>query len=527
MAFGILEPATGFQPTSTCKLHTTAQNEEGNNRVLFPQPCQSPLDPLNWSRIRKELLFATIILGSCATGSLGPILVPGFAVVAENLNVSLTNVTLLNGSLVMALGVSAYLCSCVASVYGKRLVYLFTTILLLVSCCWAAASKSYHSLIASRIFQGLGMGGFFGLAGTNSINDVFFVHERGLRVGLWNFGVIASVNLTPVISGYVISNLSWRWSFWLEVILYCVLLVAVILFFPETSFNRDSFENTQATERTLITDEAKGGIVLVKSLHADTSRWPLQSLITFILGDSSSRPPAQHNLLFACVKPFAILLHPVVLWECVMWAVVFTWTILLGAVASQIFTAPPYSMSTVAVGNLTGVAPFIGSALGTALGGWLCDFFGRALSDRTNGIYEPEFRLFVMPLAIVTLAVGSFGLGAAIQNEASDIACGVIMAILNFAVGVGCTGIVAYTNDVCADRAGDALGLAMVVKSAFAFGLSFLFNDYLARSGPLVFFSTFGAVTIGVMLTTVPLYVYGKRIRAWSEEHGLLERGPK
>lgn len=40
------------------------------------------------------------------------------------------------------------------------------------------------------------MGGFFALAGTASINDVFFVHERGLRAGLWNFAVIVSIS-TP------------------------------------------------------------------------------------------------------------------------------------------------------------------------------------------------------------------------------------------------------------------------------------------------------------------------------------------
>lgn len=175
-----------------------------------------------------------------------------------------------------------------------------------------------------NVSSGLGMGGFFALAGTNSINDVFFVHKRGLRVGLWNFAVLASVNLTPVISGYVISNLSWRWIFWLEVILCCILLVAVILFFPETSFNRDSFESSQATETTASTDKTKGCNLTVKSLPADSSRLHLQSLITFILGDSSWRPPAQPNLLFACVKPFTILLHPMVLWGCVMWAVVFT-----------------------------------------------------------------------------------------------------------------------------------------------------------------------------------------------------------
>lgn len=145
-----------------------------------------------------------------------------------------------------------------------------------------------------------------------------------------------------------------------------------------------------------------------------------------------------------------------------MWAVVFTWTILIGSVASQIFTAPPFNMSTVAVGNLTGIAPFIGSALGTALGGWICDLSGKAMSSHNGGIYEPEFRLVAMPVAIVAMAAGTFGLGAAVEQGVSPIACGVLLAIINFAVGMGCTTIVVYTNDVCAERAGDAFGLSMV-----------------------------------------------------------------
>lgn len=120
-----------------------------DHKMLISQTSGSTLAP-----VRKELLFATIIWGSCATGSLGPLLVPGFVVVAADLQVDLTSVTLLNGSLVMALGVSAYACSCFATCFGKRPVYLFTTMLVLVSCCWAAASKSYSSLIASRVFQG-------------------------------------------------------------------------------------------------------------------------------------------------------------------------------------------------------------------------------------------------------------------------------------------------------------------------------------------------------------------------------------
>ncbi|RAH71089.1 MFS general substrate transporter, partial [Aspergillus aculeatinus CBS 121060] len=161
--------------------------------------------PSDWTRTRRELLFATIILGLCATGALGPLLVPGFVFVAADLHVSLTSVTLLKGSLVMALGVSAYVCSPVTDCFRRRPVYLFTTLLVLISCWWAAVAKSYSSLIGSR----LGMGGLFALAGTSSSNEVLHVHERGLRVGLWNFAAIVSVNLTPIIRGYIISGLSW------------------------------------------------------------------------------------------------------------------------------------------------------------------------------------------------------------------------------------------------------------------------------------------------------------------------------
>lgn len=152
MAFGIQEPTDGFQPTSTNRIQTIDNN--AGERVLVPQPSVSPRDPLNWSRVKKELCFLTILLGSFATGSLGPLFVPGFAVLVAQFDVPLTSITLLNGSLVMALGVSAYLCACFAAVLGKRIVYLITTAILVVTCCWAAASKSYTSLLVSRVFQG-------------------------------------------------------------------------------------------------------------------------------------------------------------------------------------------------------------------------------------------------------------------------------------------------------------------------------------------------------------------------------------
>ncbi|PYH87113.1 hypothetical protein BO82DRAFT_397041 [Aspergillus uvarum CBS 121591] len=193
---------------------------------------------------------------------------------------------------------------------------------------------------------------------------------------------------------------------------------------------------------------------------------------THTLPQPPRRPTNQLETLgTSLLSPLALLLHPIVIWGCIMWSVTFTWTILVGAVASQIFTAPPCNMSTVAGGNLTGVAPLIGSALGTMLGRWLCDWCNRALppspssanatSDNSNLPDEtvpthaaPESRLPVLLLAIIAMATDSFGLGAAIAHGYPGVLCGVFMAIFNFAVGMGCTGTVAYTNNVCGDRAG-------------------------------------------------------------------------
>lgn len=160
MPFFILEPADGTpHPSGTSVIQDHAHHQSATMQViLVPSPSDSLFGPLNWPRYRKELLFAVLLFGSCATGSLGPLLVSGFADLAKHFDLDLTNIALLNDSLVMLLGVSAYLCCSLAEVLGKRLVYISTTCLLLVSCCWAAASTSYESLLASRILQGTQFG---------------------------------------------------------------------------------------------------------------------------------------------------------------------------------------------------------------------------------------------------------------------------------------------------------------------------------------------------------------------------------
>jgi hypothetical protein len=246
------------------------------------------------------------------------------------------------------------------------------------------------------------------------------------------------------------------------------------LFFPETTFHRETTEKSISTLEDHITQDSvaavekvllNNGALLENGIGSVSQH---ASLWRRTLGLENVEIKDQSRIFRLCISPIFLLRHPAVVWGSLMWAVTFTWVIIQGAVATQIFGYAPYHLSATAVGNLVGIAPLIGAALGTLFGGWSSDAIAKGLALRNNGIYEPEFRLLVIIPVLATIIIGGFGLGGAISSELSPVICGVFLAFITFAVGVGCTGIVSYTNDVCQHKAGEAFGLAMVIKPSLS-----------------------------------------------------------
>jgi len=46
--------------------------------------------------------------------------------------------------------------------------------------------------------------------------------------------------------------------------------------------------------------------------------------------------------------------------------------------------------------------------------------------------------------------------------------------------------------------------------------MNFLFAKWLLRDGALVVFSVCGTTHIVAMMLTIPMYIYGKRVRSWT-----------
>src|SRR4029079_8615099 len=100
--------------------------------------------------------------------------------------------------------------------YGRKRVLQGALALFLVGSALCGLAQSMSELIAFRAIQGLGGGGLM-VSAQAAIGDVVPPRERGKWTGL--FGAVFGVSSVagPLIGGFLTSNVSWRWIFYVNV----------------------------------------------------------------------------------------------------------------------------------------------------------------------------------------------------------------------------------------------------------------------------------------------------------------------
>lgn len=181
--------------------------------ILVPQPDESMNDPLNWPSWRRDVALLSLGFYCMLGGGMTPILAAGFDNVAATYQVSIPQVALTTGLYMMGLGIGSVVASPTAILFGKRPVYLVSIILFLISSVWCAVSPNYSSLVVARIFQGLAVSPVECLPSA-TIAEIFFLHERAYRLGIYTLLLLSGKNLVPLVSAAIIQGLSWQWVFW-------------------------------------------------------------------------------------------------------------------------------------------------------------------------------------------------------------------------------------------------------------------------------------------------------------------------
>lgn len=391
--------------------------------VLVPTPSADPNDPLNWSTARKILNYTLVSFFVLWTFVQLDIGFTAWGVMEEELGFS---VNLLNAGAAVnygGLAIGCFFFIPLVHKYGRRPIYLFSTVLQLASCIWQAKTYSVGSFIGANLISGLG-GAISEVIAQITVADVFFVHQHATMNEWFVIFQSAGAFLGPVASGYIVDSQGWRWMWWWCVIFFAITLVCVIFLFEESKYvpvlDGQSVIPTIPAYITELPEDTR-----VES-PVDNKITSEQGVASRAATNQEIKPktyfermalitPTDESLLPHLWQPIETLFtFPAVTYAAITYGSTLAWFAMMTSLQATYMLMPPYNFDAIGIG-LMNVAPFVGAILGFPCGGYLSDKSILWLSKKNGGIYEPEQRLWLaLPTAILgPVSILLFGIGLA------------------------------------------------------------------------------------------------------------------
>jgi len=163
--------------------------------------------------------------------------------------------------------------------YGRKKVLQAAILIFLIGSVLCGLAQSMAQLIAFRALQGLGAGGLM-VVTLAVVGDIIPPRERGRYQGYFGavFGVATVVG--PLLGGFFVDNLSWRWIFYVNLPVGAIALAVIATaFHSRTTATRHSIDYLGAA----LLAGALAAVVLFTSLGGTTWSWRSPEVIGLIV----------------------------------------------------------------------------------------------------------------------------------------------------------------------------------------------------------------------------------------------------
>jgi EmrB/QacA subfamily drug resistance transporter len=163
--------------------------------------------------------------------------------------------------------------------YGRKLVLQSAIVIFLVGSALCGISQNMTELIVFRAIQGLGGGGLI-VVTIAVVGDIIPPRDRGRYQGF--FGAVFGVStvIGPLLGGFFVDNLSWRWIFYvnLPIGLFALAVIATVFRAP-TDHSKHTIDYLGAA----LLAGGLSGIVLYTSLGGTTYAWGSTPMVALVV----------------------------------------------------------------------------------------------------------------------------------------------------------------------------------------------------------------------------------------------------
>ncbi|KND87173.1 putative transporter [Tolypocladium ophioglossoides CBS 100239] len=487
--------------------------------ILHPRPVQfDPLDPLNWSLVQKHTILAIIMALYFMFTYITTTTVPSFPSLQIQYSLSPEQANWTVAIPALGLSIGPLLWSSVADIVGRRLVILAGTGIALASTIGCALAATYNGYMAARFFQGFGVSPA-ATVGLAVINDLFFEHERGQKVGLWVLSIDLGLLCGPLIGGFV-ALAGHIWIQWVTAVLFGVIMLAELAFLPETLYPRH--------------------LLLVKASQAPSNgatrkENAAESFSNFVISDL----PRTKELGFLNLKPVPGMKHPKLLDTLIRFAKTFKYAAVSISVGTYCFAwywwvLSVITMIPVAYANYSPQTQglfFIGLIIGTLVSeiffsGRMSDWLVIKLARRHEGVKTPEMRLWLAYPGVILSALGMTIWGVSIDQNWHWAVGQVAFMFFGAGIQMGNTAICSYIVDAYPLQSMAVVVFYAVMLNLSAFVDPFFIVPWVDNVG---FTWTFIGHSIITMFFCIPvivlLHIFGRQIRERNGEPDWVDPG--
>ncbi|RDA86141.1 hypothetical protein CP532_3021 [Ophiocordyceps camponoti-leonardi (nom. inval.)] len=518
MAWGVLEDTRMTFPPGTIRL--TASDDENDDElsekhakkrdgvVLHPQPSDNPDDPLNWSWQCKISHFLLLALGASLTNAANVMLTPGLIPLSEAFESEEKSVSLFTiGIVALWTTIGGHVTVAGSDVWGRRPFYITSVGILALANLLASVTLTLPTLVIIRAVSGLASAPFL-LLTPASVTDVFFSHERAAYLAVLIAALNAGGQLGVVIAGYIVQAVGVSALFKLSAAAYAAFFVVAYFFLFETAhYERETVSSSSSSS-------SDGG--LSRQTSSSRSINNLKSQRDSSRQDVFNNRMSQKSFIRGLLDPILLLALPPVSYSVITFGVYLTLAISLPILVVEILRGEPYGLPPLEAG-LTCLPLAIITIIAGPLIGALMTVSARFMANKnrdSKGVFEPEFRLITLLFCAPVTVGGLIGLSVSTTRQLP------LQWVLSWlcVTYLGCmwtTQVVfVYVVDCFPALTGQSFTL---INLSAAIGI-FIASDGLitwsTTSGTSTVFDDLAALSAIVLLPTVPICIFGKRIRS-------------
>lgn len=451
---------------------------------------QDPDDPRNWKLSTKIYLLAFVSIYTLVSPMSSSMLTPAISEISKEFNITNPVISSMIASIqILAWAFGPLLIAPLSEFdyIGRKPVLdssIWMSFFFNVGC---AFSKTTTQMMVCRF-----IGGLFGSSpinvGAGVISDLFDAKQRNLALAGFTLAPLLGPVIAPMIAGFIVDHLQWRWVFHVLSIFNGVVAVLGLFFFRETY------------APTLLKRKAK-------LLRKQTGNDNLHTIYEITDQSFSKR------MFTTMTRPLKLLFtHPMVIGLGSFLAFVYGFMYLLIITFPAMFSEN-YGFSKSTVG-LMYIPMGVGFIVGITFWTWRLGRTYQRLVDNNNGEAKPEFRLPWLFVVGIIIPIGLIWYGWSAEKKLHWIMPGIGSGIFAFGFICAFQSCQSYLIDMNPRFAASSVAAAALFRSLFGFTFP-LFASKMYDKMNYGWGNTMCAIIALLLGVPFPVYCYfhGEKLR--------------